>query len=71
MTFQKKKKEAIMEQHDFKTGVRHGNQSSGLPSQRAPLHLAQHGITAFHRLLKGVSAESKGGGLGVAVRQRL
>lgn len=29
-----------MEQRGFKTGVHHGNQSSGLPSQRAPLHLA-------------------------------
>lgn len=29
-----------MEQCDFKTAVHNGNQSSGLPSQRAPLHLA-------------------------------
>lgn len=31
---------AIMEQRDLKTAVHHGNQSSGLPSQQAPLHLA-------------------------------
>lgn len=34
------KKKALMEQCDFKTAVHDGNQSSGLPSQQAPLHLA-------------------------------
>lgn len=56
-----------MEQCDFKTGVHNGNQSSGLPSQRAPLHLANMEPLLFTdcwREYQQRAREGRGGGGG-------
>lgn len=53
-----------MEQRDFlKTGVIMEPKTSGLPSQRAPLHLANI-ETCFSQIAEGSISREQGGGVG-------
>lgn len=53
---------AIMEQRGLKTGVHQGNQSTGLPSQTAPLHLANMESLLFTDCWR--EYQQRAGGLG-------
>ena len=57
-------KNAVMERGDFKIGVHHGNQSSGLLSQWTPLHLANMEPLLFTDCWRVYQQRAGGGGGG-------